>query len=111
MNYELAEKLKNAGFFQVGEGRYFFLKTSSIGFTTLPIPGALYKPLLSELIEACGEEFDSLKKSELYAEVNNNGEKWWCASGRPLGNGWQTVGATPEEAVGNLWLQINKKIS
>ena len=61
-------------------------------------------PTLSELIEACGEEFDSLH------QISNKGEKRWQADGIHKSMGTIFVyGATPEEAVAKIWLQLNKE--
>lgn len=65
-------------------------------------------PTLSELIEACSKEFGSLVRSgrnELHL-VENNILDWTCwntsLTRSPMGN-------TPEEAVANLWLELNSK--
>lgn len=57
------------------------------------------EPILSELIEACGDRFYSLWRRE-------NGE--WRSASEKEGNDF-IVGSTPEEAVAKLWLSINKK--
>lgn len=58
---------------------------------------------LSELIEACGDRFVSLDKVE--------DPKGWSCSYEDLEGGIEDVGCfnTPEEAVANLWLELNKK--
>ena len=55
-------------------------------------------PTLSELIEACGDDFTWLQK--------NDG--WWecCTKTKPIEN---TTGSTAEIAVSNLWLKLNEK--
>lgn len=59
-------------------------------------------PTLSELIEACGDEFYSLVQVTL-------GE-WNSFSTIDEGNTILTIkGKTPEEAVAKLWLELNKK--
>lgn len=84
MKYELAKKLKEAGFPQKSPNRE---KDEWL----------YYEPTLSELIEACGVEFNSLVKFGSY----------WSASANDFElNG---KGSTPEEAVANLWLVLNSK--
>jgi len=96
MNYELAKELKEAGFpqsnnpctacFNAGPGN----RCSNCGF-----------PTLSELIEACGEDFWNL------GIFRHDGRFPWVASSvDPLTGS----GSTPEEAVARLWLALNKKI-
>lgn len=60
------------------------------------------QPTLTELIEACGLPFD--------LSCRNNAEKWYAfnIANNPLGKGG-TIRESPEEAVANLWLGINKK--
>ena len=65
-------------------------------------------PTLSELIEACGEEFrDLLKMRSKDYEWEAEGYYFCCdehGEGRRFGQG-----KTPEEAVSRLWLALNKK--
>lgn len=111
MNYELAKKLKYAGFpfdsWEVGRDQIVWEDGD-----------ASNEPTLSELIEACGEHFGELQQikpfeDELYCKNCNNkrliefGAKFnWIASFRrfPL----SVQGQTPEEAVANLWLELKK---
>lgn len=63
----------------------------------------VYVPTISELIEACGDRFNNL----YLMNVGTHGEdKWYCCD-RKLSN--HCFGKTPEEAVANLWLALNKK--
>lgn len=91
MNYELAKKLKDAGFPQKYEE-----KNDN---------GALpYTPTLSELIEACGYEFGGL----IQYHKEHKTDYWEAYSYQGMES--KTVrGDTPEEAVANLWLELNKK--
>lgn len=106
MKYELALKLKNAGFPRssswVDEGDKF---QDDVGYAGREVP------TLSELIEACQGSIHvlrfplSLEKQigiKVMAEssifVNSNEEE--CIKG---------FGETPAEAVANLWLALNKK--
>lgn len=83
MNYELAKELRLNGFPNSG-----FWKLESLNPK---------HPTLSELIEACGEDFyDLVRFSDR-----------WQARSPMLGN--SNIGETPEEAVARLWLALNKK--
>jgi len=93
MNYELAKKLKDAGF-PVKYPDNLFVEGEK----------SAYIPTLSELIEACGDRFECLSKVE---------NQWWVDErGGFFSNGETATygGSTPEEAVAKLWLGLNKKI-
>lgn len=94
MTYELAKKLKDAGFpqedFKVHSAEHPAVKKGSI------LEGQSGTPTLSELIEACGAPFALTWK----------GVEWLA-----LGLGADGQGSTPEEAVANLWLALNQKES
>lgn len=104
MNYSLALKLKEAGFGQeerlgIGNGDMFLEGKK----------GLVYVPTLSELIEAIGDRFRNI---ELRQEDIEGGR--WVAYSRENDDINCEVsifknGQTPEEAVANLWLEINKK--
>lgn len=87
MNDELAKKLKDAGF--------RMWETSAVVGNTFE-DGEHYwiYPTLSELIEACGEDFVGLIKRHDWLTI---------------GHDEHTNGTTPEEAVANLWLALNQK--
>ena len=134
MDYELAKQLKDAGFPQDTE---FILAKFSLGkkpvkFFT-PEEGTMNgtlsgelewevpDPTLSELIDACGDGFDSVDRVEFEID-EHTGEKGiiWQAYptedtyyGKMNGDcmidccGYET-GDTPEEAVAKLWLKLNK---
>lgn len=104
MTYELAKQLKDEGFplKEVPKGikteREAFIFNSSEIF---------YVPTLSELIEACGEDFRSLRKE---------GGIWWAITiyaEMPLYKGDKPCtaikGYSPEEAVAKLWIELNRK--
>lgn len=108
MNYELAKQIKDAGFpkdysdwedhdeelLQKGWGMY------SVG----------YSPTLSELIEACGEEFMLTNEMGYWdAWSNQRAERTYPARMGEVGAKYECRGKTPEEAVANLWLELNKK--
>jgi len=118
MKYELAKKLKDAGFPQdMKQGDEFFMDKKRTGFYgEYDCDGALYpwgdgldgtgacikKPSLSELISACEEEFYGVMK---------DGLGWIAKAGDSSTSEIQLicVGKTPEEAVNKLWRQLNKK--
>lgn len=64
-----------------------------------------YRPTLSELIEACGDDFEMLRK--IFHYPNGVFLHWFaeCTNKK----GICTEGFTPEEAVANVWLVLNKK--
>ena len=136
ITYELAKKLKEAGFSQKG-GLYYqeYIQKKGFGlglYHKLQQREDLFNefgelvlmveptmcPNLSELIEACGDDFDSLCRcGDLYqsskAEACSNGEK--VAGGFEASSietedycvwAW---GDSAEEAVAKLWLELNKK--
>ncbi len=94
MNYELAKKLKDAGFpFDFG---------NETVYDSMP-PGYSFDryPTISELIEACRdvECFDLGSR--------HNVTKYWYASCSTFTTSEEY--STPEEAVANLWLELNKQ--
>ena len=129
MNYELAKKLKDAGYSQDGEGETLedmyvcehHQKTH--GYESCcdcdgerlcsehkdGVYDYAYAPTLSELIEACGESFYSLCRKK-----NGGNNKWVAVDSfenvayREWGSGIKHF-ETAEEAVANLWLALNKK--
>jgi len=98
MNYKLALELKKAGFPQgdissLPQERYWIKEE------------VCYIPTLSELIEACGDDFQLTKW-----DLNSN----WIASTEIYYDdaGYQDdigKGKTPEEAVAKLYIKLNKK--
>lgn len=104
MNYELAKKLKEAGLPQKPQNAF----SSNQYFND--DDGEYYLPNLGELIEACGDRFRTL----IYCGC----EKCkWNVHGDEEIDGWNEKddwrgsfnGSTPEEAVAELWLKLNKK--
>lgn len=99
MNYELAKQLKKNGFptRDLGNG-YEIYSSESMPFV----------PNLSELIEACGEEFVFLVK-----EDDKNEVVWTATADIKKWKNFKDIlsgkGSTPEEAVAKLWLELNKK--
>lgn len=112
MTYELAKKLKDAGWPQHAE------YTEAMNCDGYGDPRKIcehndlhctisdekyYVPSLSELIEACG----GLLNRELCHD-----SKGWCVGGHDKNTGEFIVnseGLTPEEAVANLWLKLREK--
>lgn len=113
MTYELAQQLKDAGFkcehrFD-DKTRSFCLKCPFyedyqpyVGPEREGMAEMCY-PTLSELIEACGENFYALWRSK----------NEWRASHKigVLGDQDHEAGSTPEEAVAKLWLALNKGLT
>jgi hypothetical protein len=109
MDYDRAKKLKNAGFPQrkgidgtntSAQIKYGFpiyvCEHGNQCEDTRWCPSSVFYPTLSELIAACGNDFFRLESMM---------EGWECR-GRNVQNSY---GSTPEEAVANLWLELNKK--
>lgn len=95
MNYELAKKLKDAGFPQYSIECLFDPKLKEWGASDMAC-----SPTLSELIEACGDQFYELCKTDYDWIANCYSDKNRVVYER---------GDSPEEAVANLWLALNKK--
>jgi len=93
ISYELAKQLKEAGFPQDGDIEQWENHGDNSG-------DGVFKPTLSELIEACGDEFESLSLHPYY-----DGDIYMVFGRNTLGFN----GSTPEEAVANLYLALNKK--
>ncbi len=101
IDYKLIKELKEAG---------FPIKTLDDIGDNLPDTTVVYKrtfveglmaPTLSELIEACGEEFKGLSRIKENPEKNR-----WVAFGFNSEFAFQA----PEEAVAKLWLKLNETV-
>lgn len=90
MNYELAKKLKDAGFPQ--NNHYYCLEDGTISDVCIPT--------LSELIEACGKDFETLSWYEYP-------DKWMVTGGKEEIE--EFIASSPEEAVAELYLEISKQ--
>lgn len=102
MTYELALKLKKAGFPEREQG--YADAFSGPNVVEIPIDGVvtrIYIPTLSELIEACGDEFATLSK------VNTHTTRW--AAQADYLEAERVFADTPEEAVASLWLALQEK--
>lgn len=93
MNYELALKLKKAGFSQIGVENSFYIDRNQIN----TVNDKIKIPSLEELIEACGDNFHRLEKDK------NDSRIYWVA----IYGSNQYLGLTSYEAVANLWLALN----
>lgn len=111
MNYELALKLKEAGFPQLPwPEALYYVDPHTVGVwgsfnrnirgengEEVSIDQFVKRPTLLELIMACGEKFWRLEKSREY----------WFAYENETGANF--AGMNPEEAVGTLWLALHEE--
>ncbi len=95
MNYELAKKLKDAGFPYIPTP---FRDTYVIDGEDTAVPN------LSELIEACGDKFLALGRMD----NKEKGLVMWVARAHPKLKKDDCGAGSPEEAVANLWLELKK---
>ncbi len=87
MDYDLAKRLKDAGFPQDPEGRWLVSTDENV----------VILPTLSELIDALGDKFYSLTY-----------EREWIAKGYySKGYSVEITKSTAEAAVAKLWLALN----
>jgi len=97
LTYETAKKLKDAGF-------PFRAKDIDTALAPGHPQDCSCLPTLSELIEACGEDFFALM---------NSSDGWVAQASRNRGTSRKFVGSVlssnPEEAVAALWLSLNSK--
>lgn len=104
MTYELALRLKEAGFPQEGQGVFVIYKHQSIGMSIKSLNDTMaYIPPLEEVIKECGERFECLYR---ICGKTVHETKEWHAHGFGSISG---VGSTPLEAVVNLYIAINSK--
>jgi hypothetical protein len=114
MNIELARELKQAGYPQEVNLFYWIIRPSGNSSVIYGMPDEQGKPqipkgaksyaapMLSELIEACGDGFEVLSKRDE--------SEWLAISKVELPDKSQgRLGKTPEEAVARLWLALNSK--
>lgn len=97
MNYELAKKLKDAGFPQKESMALLYPDNNHLQ----DIRTWVRVPDLEEIIEACGDGFDDLTKIQGGFCCNKLSEAF-----KPNP---RLTGSTPLEAVANLWLAIKNK--
>ncbi len=139
IKYDLAKQLKDAGFEQGFRSTYMWPDGSTNDGNLKDDSGELVAvPTLSELIEACGGYFGALVRVE-YPHITDMPHCWcnpmkevqpnrnmvivhtketkleWkvAAVGKTMDDltlpSQEVSGSTPEEAVANLWLALNKK--
>ena len=107
MTYEQAKELKDKGFPQQGghsfgehlhplSGKVEVFEECNSMSTKIDFDSYVYIPTLSELIEACGEDFISLER--------HHPSIWSCLGDQ----GFEESGSTSEEAVMNLWKKLNE---
>lgn len=101
MTYKLAKKLKQAGFPQENWEKWreigLIPKYEGEGKNEVLIP------TLSELIEACGDGFFTLVRR---FDDKSDDTYWFAYEGSEKGYGMPYL--TPEDAVANLYLKLNK---
>lgn len=97
MGYELAKKLKEAGFPQRFYKNPHFDNAGMLDGNLEDY--VLSNPTLSELINACENGFIELSRHE-------NFDKKWIATSYGIVT---SSCSTPEEAVANLWLALHEK--
>jgi hypothetical protein len=95
MNYELAKLLKDAGFPQIKRS-----ERKHGGVWRIENDETIMVPTLQELIDACGEDFWCLIKSQLKPGI-------WKAQSYRLGGEVEMVASAGDEAVAGLWLILN----
>ncbi len=113
MTYELAKKLKEAGYSQdIPEWRGI----PEIGFVDDSDQSKpeiewehFYDPTLSELIEACLEKKKPINGGENFFSLTENIDTWTAGIYWIERENTKAEGSTPEVAVANLWLALNKK--
>ena len=111
MEYELALKLKNAGFPQCeDEDRPMCLANgcwragSDYGYENS------HNPTLSELINSCRDYFNYLKLGTKQIGEKGVSDCWYATAKVDKGEIVPIAeGFTPEEAVAALWLALNEK--
>ena len=97
MNYELAKELKDGGFPLHSNENISVFNVDDVIYAT---------PTLSELIEACGEDFSYMDGKFRLQKCNEC--KDWIAHGFSKKDELIVgEGKTPEEAVARLWLKLN----
>ncbi len=119
MNYKLAKQLKDAGFpmpkhdIDIEDNT---LCHRECDWATKWGATSFCEPNLSELIDACGDEFDNLYRGD------NNKNVFWIADSVYIedkkrcseckmfkGESFSGKGKTDKEAVAKLWLKLNEK--
>jgi len=105
MNYELALELKEAGFPLTVYSEQRLMNSGTQDVRVTPDGDPIRFPTLSELIEACGEDFYWLIRGQV---SKKNKTPMWEAKAVPSLVIEDAEGLAPEEAVANLWLELNE---
>ena|ERR1700694_3062909 len=118
MTYELAKKLKDAGLNQSGLGCVYDASHEIDYYQHIAYGINVYIPTLSELIEACepmkADDFGlNVKNGEWETHMIYHGhfdypEKFKDSDGMSNVD-LVALGTTPDEAVANLYISLNKK--
>lgn len=114
LSYEQAVKLKEAGF--PHDWERFENHDPELLKLNWDMYGKGYCPTLSELIEACGDKFECVSRN-IIEETSTEKYVIWRAYPTDGAYGGDCIvdccgyeiGNTPEEAVANLWFELNKK--
>lgn len=110
MNYELCKKLKDAGFplEAASLADYRTNKPSfEYGVDFIGRKGVWLYPALKKLIEECKEDFHALFRI-VHVNIQDLDKRWKASARAKKSTQLHTFGSTPEEAVANLWLELNK---
>lgn len=115
MTYETAKKLKDAGYPQDGANlyavRYHLTDNGNMEYLMggLALRNTPYDegkmvmvPDLSSLIRSCGDALVSINRESLPLRFGG----WYCHS--DIGHATRAGDSTPEEAVADLWINLNK---
>lgn len=106
ISYELMERLRSADYPLQRTGLYLVHMVSA-GRTLVVMGGIKYLvPTLSELIEACGSEFDCVR--QIHPDKPKN-TYWFAEADSQSMGGIGCEGSIPEEAVADLWLALNEE--
>ncbi len=107
MNYKLAKELRDKGFPQNHiwiDGKHTVHCAKCASDKTLNEPYEACRPTLSELIEACGERFGILQRTE-----DGQYLAWAGPELKNKGGGQIILNAsTPQEAVASLYLALHQ---
>lgn len=113
ISYELAKRLKDAGFPQLheadpkGEGKK--LISDNLADNMEIDAGIVYAPTLSELIEWCGNDFYGLFKDQENNRVSYLGWKATGMTNLHVDSRLHGEGRTPEVAVAELGIKLHNK--
>ena len=108
MTYETAKKLKDAGYSQEDPRMTpITLTNENVNEFLFKAKGDCYIPTLSELIDACGDEFLYLARQEPHPAFHKFGFSAYSTNPEEYKD--VAYGKTATEAVAHLWLALNDK--